>query len=118
MEMITERRAFIPGQGPGRTPGTPNRTTRERTELFRQKLDKENLFFRAVDLAVKKLEEAENDLSKVKLDSIVNLIVKFAPYYIQNIATEEIAEQLATIASPEDAKRVAADMVAQLRVVR
>ncbi|WP_407903980.1 hypothetical protein [Escherichia coli] len=118
MELIKERKAFIPGQSPGRTPGSVNRTTRERTELFRKKLDETNLFFRAVNIAMLKLEEAENDLSKVKLDSIVNLITKFAPYYIQNIATEEIAEQIATIANPEDAKRVAADLVAQLRVVR
>ncbi|MCK7142565.1 hypothetical protein L8P30_09910 [Enterobacter asburiae] len=116
MELITERKAFVPGHG--RNKGSINKTTRERTELFRQKLDETNLFYRAVNLALLKLEEAEQDITKIKLDAIVNLITKFAPYYIQNIATEEIADQIAHIASPEDAKRVAADMVAQLRVVR
>ncbi|MEB4674787.1 hypothetical protein MXL54_08400 [Enterobacteriaceae bacterium G50] len=105
-----------PGQGRGK--GNLNRTTIERTELFRKKLDETNVVFRAIDLALLKLEQAEQDPTRIKLDSIVNLITKFAPYYIQNVAAEQIAEQIAAIESPEDAQRVAQALAGQLKVVR
>ncbi|ECP1029521.1 hypothetical protein FYN96_23045 [Salmonella enterica] len=113
---MTYSKNIIPGHG--RTKGALNRSTIERTELFRKKLDETNIIFRAVDLAVKKLEEGENDTAKIKLDTIVNLITKFAPYYMQNVAAEQISEQIAAITSRDDAEQVAAMLAGQLRLVR
>lgn len=111
--MITERRAFIPGQSPGRDPGVPNKTTRERTDLFRQKLDKNHLLFKLVDQITADIESGE-----VSFKDKVNALKTLAPYLVQTVNMDEIADQIAAISNPEDAKRVAAQIAGQLRVVR
>ena len=111
MEMITERKAFLPGHG--RNKGSINKTTRERTEQLRRKLDESHVLFKMID---KLIERLEND--EIRTGDLINGFKALAPYAIQTVNMDEIAGQIAAIANPEDAKRVAAEIAGQLRVVR
>ncbi|EAQ0500012.1 hypothetical protein CTP45_24595, partial [Salmonella enterica] len=75
--MITERRAFIAGQSPGRAPGVPNKTTRERTELFRKKLDENNLLFKLINQI-----EADIESGQVSFKDKINALKTIAPYLV------------------------------------
>ncbi|EDK1967276.1 hypothetical protein CH513_15450 [Salmonella enterica subsp. enterica serovar Infantis] len=111
MELITERQAFLPGHG--RNKGSINKTTRERTELFRQKLDETNVLFQLVDEIMKDIERGN-----IRFMDKVNALKTLAPYLVQTVNMDEIATQIAAITNPEDAKRVANEIAGQLRVVR
>ncbi|EEO4608482.1 hypothetical protein G6S93_004408 [Salmonella enterica] len=101
--------------GQGRSPGAVNKTTKERTEAFRRKLDESNALFRAVDLLVWRLD---NEPEKIKTDSLLKMINTIAPYMVQTVNMDQIAEQIAAISSREDAERVAHDLAGQIKMLR
>ncbi|ELI5583695.1 hypothetical protein MLN87_07420 [Escherichia coli] len=109
--MITERKGFTPGHG--RTPGAINKTTKERTKLFREKLDANNLLFILVDEIL-----ADIKSGNVRFSDKIKALSTIAPYLVQTVNMDQIAEQIAAISSREDAEKVAADIAGQLRLVR
>lgn len=104
---------LIPGHG--RTPGAVNKTTKERTDYFREKCDQGNVLFKTLNLYLYRLE---TEPEKVKTADLLKAIETFGKYLIQTVAMDQIAEEIASITSPEDAQRVAASITSQLRLVR
>lgn len=104
---------LIPGHG--RNVGSLNKTTRERTELFREKLEKSNVMFIALTELIRRFEECPE---QIKTADLLKVTTTYAPYLFTTVNQDDIAEQIATIASREDAERVANLISAQLRVVK
>ncbi|EKA7615239.1 hypothetical protein OL383_004424 [Salmonella enterica] len=101
--------------GHGRNKGSINKSTRERTEAFREKLEKSNVFFIALNELLRRFEECPE---QIKTADLLKVTTTYAPYLFTTVSQDEIAEQIAEIASREDAERVAAMIAGQLRLVK
>ncbi|EHQ2770448.1 hypothetical protein KRB99_000017 [Salmonella enterica] len=113
MEMITERRQFIPGQSPGRTPGAISKTTRQRTDAIRSKILATNILSLLIDEIIEDIQSG-NVRFKEKLDAFKTL----APYSILTAQADEVIEQITEITGREDAEKVAELLTTQLKLVR
>ncbi|MCS5737618.1 hypothetical protein [Herbiconiux daphne] len=99
--------------GLGREKGSQNKTTRERTEAFRKKLDETNIIFKLIDQIMLDIDD-QTVKFKDKLDALKTLL----PYTVLNVSSEELTEQIANIQTKEDAERVAQILESKLRIVR
>lgn len=99
---------FKPGQG-GKPAGTLNTKTRERTELFRNHLMESNILFRMVNKLIERLED-----DTIKTSDLINGIKTLAPYLVQTVSMDQVAEEIAKIATREDATRVAEEIAARI----
>ncbi|EGN4266578.1 hypothetical protein IHZ75_004380 [Salmonella enterica] len=111
MELIKERKAFLPGHG--RNKGSANKTTRERTDAIRSKILSTNILSVLIDEIIADIESG-NVRFKEKLDAFKTL----APYSIITAQADEVIDQITAITGREDAEKVAELLTAQLRLVR
>ncbi|EDI2893890.1 hypothetical protein CDG24_25185 [Salmonella enterica subsp. enterica serovar Newport] len=99
----------------GRPKGTPNKTTKERTEAFRRKLDETNVLFKAVELMAWRLD---NEPDNIKTADLLKMISTVAPYLVQSVNMDEIAESIKAISSREDAEKVAQELAEKVKLLR
>lgn len=112
VELVKSRPAgIVPGHG--RNKGSINKTTKERTDALRKKLDESHVLFKMVDRLIERLENDE-----IKTSDLINGFKAIAPYIVQTVNMDQIAEQIAAISNRDDAERVAAEITNQLRLVR
>lgn len=104
---------LIPGHG--RNPGSLNKTTKERTLAFREKLEQSNVLFKALNLIIWNLENHPED---IKVADLLKITQTYAPYLVLNASAEQLADEIRSIKSTEDAARIAAGLVERLKTVR
>ncbi|EHY6648648.1 hypothetical protein K4M64_004546 [Salmonella enterica] len=101
--------------GHGRTKGSLNRRTIERTEALREYLLKGNKLFKLLDILFTRLEETPE---KVTTKDILTALKWVAPYEVYTIAEQEASEridQILKMDNPEEIKSQILDFVTKLK---
>jgi hypothetical protein len=109
MENVTKFSNGITPNRSGRLPGAVNKTTAQRTEEFRKKLDETHAMFKLIDYVMGGLESG-----RLKYSEAIAALSKIAPYYIQTVSMDAIAESIENITTKEQALAVAEQLKATL----
>lgn len=97
----------------GRPKGAVSKSTQQRTDEFRKKLDETNIYFMLID---KLIERIEND--SIKTAEVIAALSKLTPYGIQSVAMDQIAENIQGITNAEEALKVAEQLKDTVRYLK
>lgn len=91
----------------GRLPGVQNKSTRERNEQLRQKLERTDVIFKAITILSDRLE---NDPDSVRTADLINVLNKWGGYLYQTISEESTEVVLNNLTTREDAENAVKEL--------